>query len=133
MTPSHWIDWIYRHPVFRYLISGGTGAVVIFALLSLMVEVFATPPLVATTISFVIGSLVNYTLQYYWTFEAEGPHRVMLSRYAAVTAVTMSLNTALFWAFTEQLGMHYLIAQALSIGLIIGVNFVINKHYTFSE
>lgn len=133
MSSSHWIDWIYRHPVFRYLISGGTGAVVIFCLLSLMVEIFDTPPLVATTISFIIGSLVNYTLQYYWTFEAAGPHKVMLSRYAAVTLVTMSLNTALFWAFTEQLGIQYLIAQALSIGLIIGVNFVINKHYTFAD
>ena len=133
MSSPYWIDWIYRHPVFRYLVSGGTGAVVIFILLSLMVEVFDFAPLVATTISFVIGSLVNYTLQYYWTFQAEGPHRVMLTRYALVTLVTMSLNTGLFWVFTEKLDMHYLLAQALSIGLIIGVNFAINKHFTFAE
>lgn len=133
MSSSHWIEWIYQHPVFRYLISGGTGALVIFSLLSLLVEVFATPPLVATTISFVIGSLVNYTLQYYWTFQAAGPHKVMLTRYSIVTLITMSLNTALFWAFTEKLGIHYLIAQGLSIGLIIVVNFIINKHYTFAD
>lgn len=133
MKETHWIDWIYHHPVFRYLVGGGTGAVVIFILLALMVEIFHFPPLVATTISFVIGSLVNYTLQYYWTFKADGPHRVMLTRYALVTLVTMSLNTGLFWAFTEVLGIHYIIAQALSIGLIIGVNFFINKHYTFAS
>jgi len=133
MTTHPWIDWIYRHPVFRYLVGGGTGAVVIFALLSLLVEVFHVMPLVATTVSFVIGSLVNYTMQYYWTFEATGPHRVMLTRYALVTLVTMSLNTGLFWAFTELLGIHYLIAQGLSIGLIIGVNFFINKHFTFAS
>ena len=131
MCASIWVHRIYTRPEFRYLISGGTAALIHFAVLTTLVEWFATVPLVATSIGFVIGSLVNYLLQYHWTFEADGLHHVMLSRYAAVTLTTMAINNALFWTFTEQFGMHYLLAQLLATGMMVIVNFLINKHYTF--
>ena len=133
MKQSHWIDWIYQHPIFRYLVSGTAAATMLFAVLTLMVEVFGTPPWLASPVAFVAGAVVNYVLQYHWTFQAQGSHRVMFTRFMLVTLATMSLNTALFWAFTQLMDIHYLIAQALAIGLIIGVNYVINKHYTFAS
>jgi len=132
MNHSNWIEWVYQHPIFRYLVSGSLAAAVLFIVLTLMVEVFGTPPWVASPVAFVAGALVNYVLQYHWTFQAEGSHRVMFTRFILVTLATMSLNTALFWVFTHLMAIHYLIAQALAIGLIIGVNYVINKHYTFA-
>jgi len=133
MKQSHWIDSIYQHPIFRYLVSGTAAASMLFAVLTLMVEVFGTPPWLASPVAFVAGAVVNYVLQYHWTFQAQGSHRVMFTRFMLVTLATMSLNTALFWVFTHLMGIHYLIAQALAIGLIIGVNYVINKHYTFAS
>ena len=133
MNHPNWIEWIYQHPVFRYLVSGSLAALVLFTVLTLMVEILGTPPWVASPVAFVIGALVNYTLQYHWTFQAEGSHRVMFTRFMLVTLATMSLNTALFWVFTVIMAIHYLISQALAIGLIIGVNYAINKHYTFAS
>ena len=126
-----WFDRVYVRPEFRYLVSGGTAALVHFAILTALVEWFSTQPLVATSIGFVIGSLVNYMLQYHWTFEADGQHHIILSRYTAVTIMTMSINSALFWTFTEQFQLYYLLAQLIATCMMVVVNFVINKHYTF--
>lgn len=131
-STSHWVEWIYRHPLFRYVISGSIAASAIFVLLALQVELLSVPPLVASTVCFVVGSLINYSLQYHWTFQADGPHSVMFVRFSLVTLATMTLNIGLFWVFTEVFQIHYLIAQGLAIGLIVVVNFLINKHYTFA-
>ena len=126
-----WMEWIYTHSAFRYVISGGTAAVVHFAVLTTLVELFSVNPTIATSIGFVIGSTVNYTLQYHWTFDADGPHHVMFTRYASVTATTLSINAGLFWTFTNVFGIFYLIAQVISTGLMVVVNYLINKHFTF--
>lgn len=125
------MEWIYTHSVFRYLVSGGTGAIVHFTVLTILVELVELNPTVATSIGFVLGSIVNYTLQYHWTFDADGPHHVMFTRYAAVTATTLSINAALFWTFTNIFGIHYLIAQVMSTGMMVVVNYLINRYYTF--
>lgn len=122
-----------EHHLFRYLVSGGTGAIIHFAILTSLVAWFDANPLLSTTIGFITGSLVNYMLQYHWTFAADGPHHVMLTRYALVTTATMLLNGQLFWLLTSRFGMHYLVAQFIVTGIIVGVNFLINKHYTFAS
>ena len=126
-------QWLLEHRVFRYLVSGGTGAFIHFSILTALVALFGVDPVVSTTIGFIIGSMVNYTLQYHWTFSADGPHHVMLTRYAMVTTATMILNGQLFWLLTSKLGMHYLLAQLIVTGIIVVVNFLINKHYTFAS
>lgn len=126
-------QWLLEHHVFRYLVSGGTGAVIHFSILTALVAWLDVNPVVSTTIGFIIGSMVNYLLQYHWTFSADGPHHVMLTRYAVVTSATMLLNGQLFWLLTSQVGMHYLIAQFIVTGIIVAVNFLINKHYTFAS
>ena len=128
-----WSLWLYKHPVFRYLISGGTGAAIHLAILTGLVEQFGTNGTVATSIGFVIGSLINYTLQYHWTFDADGPHHIMFTRYALVTLTTMSINAGLFWLFTHPFGLYYLYSQILATGLMVFVNFYVNKHFTFAS
>ena len=131
MAASEFFNRAYARQEFRYLISGGTAALVHFAVLTALVEWFSAQPLLATSVGFLIGSLINYLLQYHWTFEADGRHHIMLSRYAAVALTTMSINSVLFWTFTEQFDMYYLLAQLVATGMMVVVNFLINKHYTF--
>jgi len=128
-----WPRWIYEHSVFRYLISGGFGALIHFAILTLLVERFGSNDTLATSVGFVIGSVVNYTLQYHWTFSADGPHHIMFTRYAAVTLITMTINAGLFWLFTHQFGLYYLYSQIIATGMMVFVNFYINKHFTFAS
>ena len=86
----------------------------------------------ATTIGFVVGSLLNYTLQYYWAFAANTDHAQSLTRYTLVTATTAGLNALLFWLLTQGVGVHYLVSQAAVTAVIFLINFEVNRRYTFS-
>ena len=115
----------------RYLVAGGTAAVVHLAVLAALVELLSIPASVATAAGFCAGCIVNYTLQYYWTFSSAMPHHVMFARYMFVTLVILAINTILFWLFYSYAGIPYLLAQAISTILVVGLNFQANRRYTF--
>jgi putative flippase GtrA len=77
---------------------------------------------------------VNYALQHRFVFNPDGrSHLLFFSRYVVVTLLTMALNVGLFWLLTSGLGMYYVLSQIITIGLIVPLNFVINRSYTFGE
>lgn len=115
----------------RYFVSGGSALFLHVATLVLLVEVFGSWPTVASGIGFVVATVWNYTLQRYWVFEADGSHRVLFSRYVAVTFVTFGLNIALFWLLYRIVGLWYPASQVVATGVIFLVNFVVNRSYTF--
>ncbi len=116
----------------RYGVAGSTAALTHLAVLALLVELAGCPKTLASALGFVAGTLVNYALQHRFVFRREGGHGRFFVRYAMVTAATMALNTALFALFADGLGVPYLIAQAVTIGLVASVNFLLNRHVTFA-
>jgi putative flippase GtrA len=122
----------YSQSLVRYFISGVSAVALHFLVLACLVEIAGLHSTIATTIGFVTGSLLNYTLQYYWAFAASTNHAQSLTRYALVTATTAGLNALLFWLLTQRLGVHYLASQALVTAVIFLINFEVNRRYTFS-
>ena len=118
----------------RYLLSGGTAAALHFYLLIIFIEhipkINAT---VATTIAFTAACIVNYLIQYYWTFKVTGSHRRFFIRYVSVTIITMGLNAAAFWYFHGHVHLSYLFSQFFATGIIFLVNFIINNFFTFKR
>jgi putative flippase GtrA len=43
----------------------------------------------------------------------------------------MTLNTLLFWTLSSGLGVYYLASQMITIGVIVPINFTINRSFTF--
>jgi len=119
--------------IFRYLISGAIAATVHFGLLILLVEFLAINPTLASTIGFITAILVNYNLQYHWTFTSDnkGLHQVVFTRYFLVTLLTLSINTLLFWTMNEIMGYQYLFSQVFATGTVLIINFIVNSKYTF--
>lgn len=117
----------------RYLISGGAAATVHFAVLILLVELFRINPTVASASGFCAAIVVNYTLQYYWTFRTEGAHGKTFLRYVSVTMAMLVINTLLFWFLNTRVELTYLAAQAVAIIIVVVSNFYINQRYTFAQ
>lgn len=115
----------------KYSVAGGFAAVAHFGVLVLLVENYAVLPTIASGIGFCIAGAVNYTLQYYWTFRASGPHALMLSRYTLVTLAMLLVNLLIFWFLNEQLDVYYFIAQIVATGIVVILNFTINRRWTF--
>ena len=76
---------------------------------------------------------VNYLLQHRFVFARRGRHWAFFSRYLGVTLSALGLNAALFWVGTEVIGAHYLPTQIVVIGIIVAVNFLVNRKFTFAE
>jgi putative flippase GtrA len=117
--------------LFRYLVAGGTAALVHFAVLIMLVELADVDATIASMIGFCLAVIVNYTLQYHWTFEMSEPHGRILTKYIVITFTMLGVNTIIFWVLYEQVGVLYLVAQFIATGVVTVLNFLINKHYTF--
>lgn len=115
----------------RYVISGGAAAVVHFAVLIALVESIDANPTLASAIGFCAAILVNYTLQYYWTFKTRGAHTATFLRYLGVTLMMLCVNTGLFWLMNVQVGLGYLVAQAIATIIVVTVNYNVNLRFTF--
>jgi len=112
----------------------GTLAVAVhYAVLILLVEGKAFNATLASSSGFAVGVVVNYILQYHWTFRDTGSHAKRFPIFAGVAVVMLGLNAAIFWTLHERTGMDYRVAQAVAIGLVFLLNFVINSRYTFAS
>jgi putative flippase GtrA len=118
--------------LLRYGLSGSAAALAQLAILALLVELAATPPVLASVTAFAGATVINYTLQHRFVFGRSSGHGWYFPRYVAVTLLTMGLNTLLFWFLTEAVGIYYLVSQLITIGLIVPVNFLANRNFTFA-
>jgi len=116
----------------RYGLSGATAVATLLAVLTALVELAGSPATPASVVAFGCATLVNYSLQHSFVFGRSRGHALYLPRYLAVTSATMLLNALLFWTLASGVGVHYLASQALTLGVIVPINFVINRSFTFA-
>jgi putative flippase GtrA len=116
----------------RYGLSGSAAALTQLAILALLVELAASPPVLASVSGFAGATVVNYTLQHRFVFGRSSGHGSYFPRYLAVTLATMGLNTLLFWALYSGLHLNYVLSQVITFGVIVPINFVINRRFTFA-
>ena len=117
----------------RYGLSGSAAVGTHLVVLALLVELAGSPAVMASWVGFTCGTIVNYALQRRFVFSRSSGHRLYFPRYLAVTLVTMTLNTALFWVLSSGFGVFYLASQVITIGIVVPVNFALNRSFTFAR
>jgi putative flippase GtrA len=115
-----------------FSIIGAIGTAGHYAVLIVLVEVFDLYPVLATTFGFITGALINYILNYHLTFKSTKAHRETLSKFMIVAVIGALINSLIMYLGTEIAGLYYLLSQILATGLVLVLNFVINKYWTFS-
>ncbi|MGA8706164.1 MAG: GtrA family protein [Steroidobacteraceae bacterium] len=119
------------HKFGRFLLVGGLCTILQYALLILFVEEVHLSPTAASTIGYVASSLVNYLLNYSFTFKSTAEHRRSMPRFVVIALCGVALNAAVTFVGTAVLGLHYLLAQVIATCLTLGWNFVANLRWTF--
>ncbi len=146
-----------RHSLLKtfihYVISGGLATAVHFCVLILLIEYQLTTPIQASMLGAACGFLINYHMQFHWTFNVSGSHRGFFIRYLLVSLLMFSLNAGIFWlATTPELfkllqsipyphqpplpqpkNIAYWYAQIIATGIVFLCNFVSNRYYTFKS
>ncbi len=115
----------------RYGLVSGIAFSTDVALLVVCHEVFKLPYLVAATISFLIGVVVNYTLCIVWIFpESRFASRgVEFALTALIAGFGLLINNGVMWLLVSKLAVYYLAAKLVSSIVVFFWNFFIRKYY----
>lgn len=119
-----------RQPA-RFLVVGALGYGVnlaVFALLTAAGVRYVT----ASVVSYVVSNALMYLGNRYFTFRLghEG-FWPAYGRYLLVGVLVVALNTAILALLVEGLGLHEILAQALSLLAVTPVAYVLFKRWTF--
>ena len=114
-----------------FSVVGAVGTSGQYAVLILLVEVSRQNPVLASTLGFLVGALINYILNYRYTFKSDKPHRETLAKFLVVAAIGACINTGLMYVLIEAISLQYLIAQLLATAAVLAWNFFANKFWTF--
>jgi putative flippase GtrA len=121
--------------VAKYIISGGTAAVVDLFFLYIFVEKFGLWYVFSAILAFLIAFSVSFSLQKFWTFKDTSTDKVhkQASVYFIVSVVNLGLNTLLMYIFVDIVKLHYFPSQILAGGLLAISSFFIYSRFIFSS
>jgi putative flippase GtrA len=119
------------HQFSRFALVGATGTAVQYTVLWIGVNVLAQSAPASSAAGYLLGSIVNYLLNYAFTFASGKSHFEAATKYYAVMVVGFCLNTGLMEIFVRSLKLNYWVAQVITTGLGLLWNFVGSRWWAF--
>lgn len=120
--------------VFKFIVAGGTGAVIELGLFILFTELLSIHYLIANLVAISIAILVNYLISQKWVFES-GRHTKELEviAFIVISGFIVLLNQLLMWGFVDGLAINEKISKVVSIALVAIINFFAKKYLVFKN
>jgi putative flippase GtrA len=88
----------------------------------------------AAAVSFVVAATSNYWWNRHWTFaETRGHFGTQGARFFGVSLAAFAVNQLWLLVFLDWLGLGKIVAQAIAILLVIPLNFLGNKLWSFKR
>jgi putative flippase GtrA len=121
------------HQFARYLVVGGLAFVVDFGSLYLLTEFAGLHYLVSAAVAFLFGLITNYLLSRVWVFDRRTMENAALEFlvFAVIGVVGLGLNEGIIWFVREKIHFHYMVAKAISAGIVLVWNFGARKTILF--
>jgi putative flippase GtrA len=90
--------------------------------------------LIAGTISFMAGLLVNYGLSKFWVFHGSKLHNQTheFLFFSFIGLVGLGLNDLILWTLTSGLGLFYVLSNIIATFIVYFWNFGARKKYLFN-
>jgi putative flippase GtrA len=89
--------------------------------------------LAAGPIGWTLGVIHGYTWNRIWTFDYAAHYTTLMTKYAAVAAVGLLLNTGLLGLLVEVMGAGKLVAEAITLPIVVLTTFALNRYWVFAE
>jgi dolichol-phosphate mannosyltransferase len=119
----------------KFLVVGGTGVLLNNAALFTLYQVLRLPLIVSSTVAVVLAIGNNFFLNDRWTFQQrQDPFATRrLVRFSLVSLGGLALTTLTLWVLVTYLGVHYMVANLVGIGIGTGSNFIGNMKWTWNR
>lgn len=116
----------------RYCMTGGLGTAAQYIILIIGVQVVGMP-VMFSSLGAIAGAIINYVVNYHYTFQSRQSHLRTMHRFFGVALVGFLLNSMIMAICIHTLRLHYLLAQCLSTGLVLVWGFAVNLVWTFQK
>jgi putative flippase GtrA len=118
----------------KYVFVGGTAFILDFSTYFFFTDIVHIHYLLASTFSFIVGLITNYTLGTLFVF---GSRKVEKRRnefllVALISVGGMLLTLLLLWMFTELMHVHYLTSKVIASVLVLVYNFSLRKKVIYN-
>jgi putative flippase GtrA len=112
---------------------GAIGTVGHYTTLIVLVQFWRVDPVFASSLGFVVGAIINYILNYHFTFNSDKQHREAFTKFLIVAIIGAGINGGIMYAGVENTRINYLIVQIFATGAVLLWNFALNKAWTFAH
>jgi putative flippase GtrA len=124
---------VLKRQLFRFVLVGLAATITTYATLIIGVELFDVAAVTASIVGYALGVLVNYWLNYRYTFGSSKKHTFVLPRFLMVTAVGMMLNAFIMYAGIHWFQLNYLLAQLFAVMIVMTWSFSANRLWAFAD
>lgn len=116
-----------------FISSGCIAAVVQFGALFVLTHYFGVWYLISATIAFGCAFFVSFFLQKFITFIEHSKDRIgnQLVYYFLFALLNAGINAIIMYFEVDIVGLHYLVAQFISSGIIAFYSYFVYKNYIF--
>ncbi len=118
----------------KYYTVGASGVLVNLGFLYFLTEFVGLWYFLSYVIAISVSITSNFALNKFWTFrDAINSQKtvVMYIKFTTVSLVGMGIQLGSAYLFVEVLSVYYMMAALISIGIAGGINFIINRRWTF--
>jgi putative flippase GtrA len=112
--------------IIRFVISGGSSTALHFTVMALLIYL-GIKPVYATMVGAITGAMLNYGLQYYYTFRSQKSHLTASIHFAIASGLAWLSNLILFVFFHQYLNIPVPVAQVITTCLVTIQNYFMYK------
>lgn len=116
----------------RFAMVGAVGTLAQYSVLITLVETRLSGPLIASTLGFTLGAVINYSLNHKFTFQSTKKHSDAFWKFMFIATCGAALNYILLYIGIHYLYFQYLIAQVCATGIVLLWNYTGNKLWSFA-
>ncbi len=115
----------------KYGIVGLIGTAVHYTTMAILIRVFSFEVVLASTCGAIAGALVNYVLNYFYTFRSKKDHRDAIVKFWLIAAIGWGINAGILAMNEYLVGINVIPAQLTATVVVFVVTFLMNRRWTF--
>jgi len=127
------LDKEVRSTLVRFILTGGIATLLQYVVLWSGVEVLGLPAAAASGIGYLVGSLVSYFLNYYYTFESSRSHVGAVSRFYIMVGIGWLINVLTVGVLADSLEWNKWLAQFIATAIALVWNFCFSRYWVFKS
>lgn len=115
----------------RYLVTGFSTAALEISLLWFFKSILRFDEIMANTFALTIVFWFNFLLNRLWSFQSKEKLSRQLMVYGPLFLFNLGASNLMMYYAVKVIGIHFLIAKVIAIGVIVTWNFIIYKKVIF--